>query len=149
MSPAAFSPLGPTQVLLRTLYPSKCLRPCWTELFEHTLICFRMALSYLLRIDSNIFQLFNRPPLPFSGLPGIIQNLWFRPYSFTDVYRESIWGLPVKKCGKKTHRTSVPNSCVYVIFRVAGFRPCKRRTKGNEPFKDSHERARSDIFCLI
>jgi hypothetical protein len=41
MPPAAFSPLGRAHVLLRTLRPSKWLRPCWTGLFEHSIIFFR------------------------------------------------------------------------------------------------------------
>ena len=46
------------------------------------------------------------------------------------------------------HRTDGSNSCVSMIFSVARFRPGRRRTMGDEPFRAPHERARSPIFSL-
>ncbi len=61
MPPAAFSPLSRAHILLRTLRSPKRLRPCWTSLFEHTLICpMWVSVNHML-LKRQILEIFNCP----------------------------------------------------------------------------------------
>ena len=83
MAPAAFSPLGRAHVLLRMLRPSKWLRPCWTRIFEHSLIIFLwVSVTYMLvklppQQAGGIFKMFclitfaNSSPQQAEGYPAL------------------------------------------------------------------------------
>ena len=58
------------------------------------------------------------------------------------------WGFQEKVPGEEGMALVSP-ICVNVMFCVAGFRPGRRRTMGDEPFRAPHERARNHIFGLM
>ncbi len=59
MPPAVFSPLSRAHVLLRTLRSPKRLRPCWTSLFEHSLIFPKWVSVNHMLLKRQILEIFN------------------------------------------------------------------------------------------
>ena len=62
MPPAAFSPLGRTHVLPRTLRPSNWLGSCWTGLFEYFRIVYVWLSIIHIRINRQKSAIIQQSP---------------------------------------------------------------------------------------